>query len=184
MKATKAIAKPTPLSTRIVCGAVAGFVATAPMTAVMHRLHRRLRRNDKYPLPPREIVGATLPEITDESATNATLLAHFAYGALSGAALSAVIEKPAIGKGIAGGLSIWLASYMGWIPVFGILKPATRHPDERNGLMIIAHVAWGATYALAERDLVRSSRRAFAEGPLTDKARKRRNVGLGVKSGR
>lgn len=39
-------------SNRVICGALAGVVATAPMTAAMHRMHRRLDRETRYPLPP------------------------------------------------------------------------------------------------------------------------------------
>ena len=46
---------PPRLTTRILLGAIAGFVATAAMTAAMARLHRRLPEADRYPLPPREI---------------------------------------------------------------------------------------------------------------------------------
>lgn len=139
------------------------------MTAVMHRLHRKLDRDRQYPLPPREIIGSVLPEIVDEPATGATLAAHFTYGALSGAALSMIDRKPTVGSGVAGGLAIWLASYMGWIPAFNILKPATRHPSSRNALMIFAHVVWGSAFAIAQRDLM-DSRSAFSDGPLKDAA--------------
>ena len=155
------------LSTRLVCGAIAGFVATAPMTAVMHRVHRRLDGEDRYPLPPREIVGSVAPPLRKEAATSTTLAAHFAYGALSGAALAAVMRKPTLGGGVAGGLSIWLASYLGWIPAFGILKPAIDHPAPRNALMNLAHIVWGAAYAIAQRDLLNSGS-AFGDGLLKD----------------
>ena len=156
-----------PLSSRVVCGALAGVVAMAPMTAVMHRLHRGLGGKDRYPLPPREIVSSIAPQIEDDRATSITLLAHYLYGASSGAALALVIPKPTIAGGITGGLAIWLVSYMGWIPVFGIMKPANQHPITRNALMTVAHVVWGAAYALADRDLMRS-RSAFGRGPLKD----------------
>lgn len=159
----------TALSDRLVAGALSGIVATAPMTAVMRRMHRRLKRRQRYPLPPREIVGATLPALEDRAATNATLVAHFAYGALSGAALAALIPNPTIKTGAVGGVGIWIASYLGWIPAAGILKPATRHPVRRNKLMILAHVMWGTAFALTQRNLLKS-RQAFGDGPLEDTA--------------
>ena len=158
-----------PLSSRLVYGAIAGFVATAPMTAVMYRMHRRLGRKKRYPLPPREIVETVAPAVEGEPATSTTLVAHFAYGALSGAALASIDRKPTIRSGIAGGIGVWAASYFGWIPAFGILKPASRHPGDRNKLMILAHVMWGGAFALTQRNLLKS-RRAFDEGPLKDVA--------------
>lgn len=160
----------TAYSTRLVCGALAGFVAAAPMTALMHRGHRKLASKDRYPLPPREIVGSVAPALDREAATNMTLVAHFAYGGLCGAALASIIRKPTVGDGILGGLSVWLASYLGWIPAFGILKPATGHPRSRNGLMTVAHVVWGTAFAITQRDLLKSQS-AFAEGSLKDAAR-------------
>lgn len=108
-----------------------------------------------------------MPEIEDEPATSTTLAAHFAYGALSGAMLAAMTRKPTVAEGIVGGLSIWLGSYMGWIPAFGVLKPATRHPAGRNALMTVAHVVWGSAFALSQRDLL-NSRSAFDDGTLKD----------------
>ena len=52
-----------------------------------------------------------------------------------------------VGKGIAFGLGVWTASYLGLLPALGILKPATQHPLRRNLLMIGAHVVWGASLA-------------------------------------
>ena len=155
------------LTDRLVAGALSGFVATAPMTAVMHQMHGRLKKKQRYPLPPGEIVGATLPGLDEEAATNATLIAHFAYGAVSGAALAALIPKPTMKAGAMGGVGIWLASYLGWIPTAGILKPATRHPASRNMLMLLAHLIWGTAFALTQRNLL-NSRPTFRDGHLQD----------------
>jgi hypothetical protein len=157
------------LPRRLIYGALAGLVATAPMTAVMHRLHGRLKKKERYPLPPREIIGSVAPVTEDAAATDSTLVAHFAYGALSGAALAAVIEKPTVIRGMSGGVGIWLASYLGWIPAAGILKPATRHPARRNRLMLAAHLVWGSAYAITQRELLKS-RKAFDDGRLKDAA--------------
>ena len=39
-------------------GALAGLAATVPMTATMLTLHRRLPKNERYHLPPRELTMA------------------------------------------------------------------------------------------------------------------------------
>jgi hypothetical protein len=52
------------------------------------------------------------------------------------------------------GVAVWVASYLGWIPVVGILKPATLHPKRRNALMLVAHLVWGASTSLAMRELM------------------------------
>jgi putative membrane protein len=43
---------------------------------------------------------------------------------------------------------VWAGSYLGLLPVLGILSPATRHPTGRNALMIAAHIIWGATLGI------------------------------------
>ena len=134
----------------------------------MRQRCRQLRWIDREICPGR-VVGSIAPGVDGASATNSTLVAHFAYGALSGAALAAIQPKPSVTKGIIGGVSIWLGSYLGWIPALGILKPASRHPGDRNRLMILAHVVWGSAYAVTQRELMKSGK-AFGDGPLKDRA--------------
>jgi hypothetical protein len=135
-------------------GFVSGIVATGPMTAAMIALHRRLPRRQRYPLPPGEIVG-TIAHRSGSSAhlpydarAALTLLAHFGYGGAAGAAYAlapdALSHRPLV-KGTGFGLLLWTASYLGWLPGAGILASATRHPSERNALMIAAHAVWGVT---------------------------------------
>lgn len=152
-----------PLS-RIVFGAVAGFCATMAMTAAMRALHARLEPHDRYPLPPREITEATLP-VKGRAAGTATILSHFGYGAVSGAIYGAL---PRGLPGLVYGPAVWAASYLGWIPAAHILKPATRHPAERNLLMLAVHLVWGACLAFGLRELEASSRTAFSSGRLQD----------------
>ena len=42
---------------------------------------------------------------------------------------------------------------MGWLPAFGVLEPATRHPLRRDAVMFGAHLVWGWTAAEAIREL-------------------------------
>lgn len=140
-------------ASRAFIGVLAGTVGTTAMTAVMRRLHRNLPPTSQYPLPPREIVDETFPGAPDDALPSLTMLSHFGYGAVTGAifALFAPHRGPAVGA--AYGIGVWVASYLGWIPASGILKPATRHPRERNALMIAAHVVWGGAMALTIREL-------------------------------
>lgn len=163
------------LRSRLVLGAVAGFVGTMAMTAAMRRLHRRLPERERYPLTPREIidsgseqVGLPLP---DEAAKDVTTAAHFLYGAAMGAVISALNPDPGKRGGAAAGAAVWLASYMGWIPAVGTLEPATRHPARRNALMIGVHLVWGASTAVALRELRLARDTIFAEGEDRDAPR-------------
>ena len=155
------------LGARLVIGGIAGFVATLAMTSAMRRLHRRLPARERYPLTPREIVDATL-DPPPAAAPDLTLAAHFLYGAGCGALIAAA--DPRIGRlgGAAAGGAVWLTSYMGWIPAFGILKPATRHPLRRDAVMLTAHFVWGWTTAEAMRELIAARGAIFHDGPDKD----------------
>jgi putative membrane protein len=136
-----------------VIGLIAGVVATGPMTAAMILWHRRLPAAERYPLPPREITmklarkAGVAEQMSPETRSAATMLAHFAYGGATGAIYGAVddaIPFPTLYKGIGFGLIVWTASYLGLLPGAGVLKVATKHPARRNLLMIGAHVVFGA----------------------------------------
>lgn len=161
------------LGSRLVIGGIAGFVATMAMTAAMRRLHARLPARERYPLPPREIVDGVLAP-PKAMAPDLTIVAHFAYGAGCGAVLAALNPRPGrIGGALAGG-AIWLTSYMGWIPGFAILEPATRHPLRRNAAMLAAHFSWGWSTAEAIRELSEARETIFAGGPEKDRKQRRR----------
>jgi uncharacterized membrane protein YagU involved in acid resistance len=155
------------LGARLVIGGIAGFVATLAMTSAMRRLHKQLPAKERYPLTPREIVDSAL-DPPAAVAPDLTLVAHFAYGAACGALIAAA--DPRIGRlaGAAAGGAIWLTSYMGWIPAFGVLKPATEHPLRRDAVMLGAHFVWGWTASEAMRELADARATIFAAGPDRD----------------
>ena len=136
-----------------IAGSVAGFVATAPMTAVMLALHRRLPRREQYPLPPRRITMRVAEEAGVKQAldcddrTAATYAGHFSYGTAAGAVyglLAPHVPGSAVTKGVAFGLTVWAVSYLGWLPAAGMHPSAKDEPARRNELMIAAHIVWGA----------------------------------------
>ena len=155
------------LGARLLIGGIAGFVATLAMTSAMRRLHKKLPAKERYPLPPRELVDVTL-DPPKAAAPDLTLAAHFAYGAGCGALIAAASPKVGRLTGSLAGGGIWLASYMGWIPAFGVLEPAGRHPLRRNLTMIAAHFAWGWSTAEGIRELGKARATIFAEGPNKD----------------
>lgn len=140
-----------------VTGAVAGAIATVPMTLVMGRLHKELPPQEQYPLPPRQITEEIAErvdvrdEMGEEETAWATLAAHFAYGAAMGAAYAVMprfVARPGLTGGVTYGLGVWSGSYLGWLPRLGILPPATEQPPRRSGLMIAAHVVWGLAFGV------------------------------------
>ena len=146
---------------KFLAGSLAGLVATAPMTASMLLMHRHLPWRERYPLPPRQITEEVAEHVGIEDQLNepslsaATVAGHFGYGAVAGAIYPLGAPKlpghPVL-RGVLFGLAVWTGSYLGWLPVTGILSSATGHPARRNALMIAAHVVWGAALgALVER---------------------------------
>jgi hypothetical protein len=166
----------SPGSSRLLLGALGGIAGTVTMTMAMRRMHRRLADDERYPLPPREIIEsmARSPQghrRTDErELQEITLGAHFAYGAATGALYHLLRPADGVASGAGYGLLVWAASYLGWIPGLAILEPATRHPLRRNGLMLIAHLVWGASLALTIRELQRAEAEAFAGRMAPDAA--------------
>jgi hypothetical protein len=150
-------------------GALAGIVATAPMTAAMLAMHRRLPSRQRYPLPPRLITEELADRAGADHARAATMtaaawLAHVGYGGATGALLAPLARRvplPRSATGAGFGVLVWGVSYLGWLPAARILRPATEHPARRNALMIASHLVWGAACgaALAAMDRAQRSRR-------------------------
>lgn len=156
------------LRTRLIFGAIAGFAATAAMTSAMWRLHSRLPPSERYPLPPKEITQQVTSGGSDSLVRDQAMAAHFAYGAATGALVTAL--KPGVGpfSGAVAGVGIWAGSYFGWVPGFNILAPANRHPARRNALMITVHLIWGAATALSYRELIHARATILRDGPHRD----------------
>ena len=137
----------------VLAGAAAGVAATVPMTMVMETLHDRLDGEVARPLPPREIAeGLAVKfgvhrDLSERDMQNLTLALHVGYAALTGAIFSTMAPRQ-VGAGAAVGalfgLGVWATSYLGWLPVAGVRQPVTYDPVARTGLMIAAHLAWGA----------------------------------------
>ena len=142
---------------KIVAGTLAGLTATAPMTAAMIAMHKALPARERYPLPPRTVTmrfarkTGVKRHLDEPEKKAATLAAHFGYGAAMGGIFALLAPRapgPPVAKGIGWGLIVWATSYLGLLPATGLHEPATRHPRERNILMILAHVIWGASLGL------------------------------------
>jgi hypothetical protein len=135
--------------TRVVQGAVGGAAATAAMSAVM-------LAGDKLGLmpdqPPKRIVRAALPGRKYAPKPGERVLgavAHFGFGMASGALLRLVnSRRTPVSAGVAYGLTIWLASYQGWVPGMDILPPVSDDQPGRPFVMAAGHVVYGATLAL------------------------------------
>ena len=138
------------------------------MSAAMRRLFRTLPQDEQYPLPPREITERALPALPERSQLDATLASHFVFGAAAGGLMAASGADRSSTRGIGAALAIWIGSYMGWVPGFGLLRPMSRHPFARNLLMLTAHIVWGTITAATVREMRVFQQGPVARGPLRD----------------
>ena len=158
---------------RYLAGAIAGTIATIPMTWVMARLFERLPTDNQYPLPPREITDEATRRIgyreklSEKQQGTLSLAAHFAYGGLTGALYPVALSGAVKGKpgrqmvfGAGYGVAIWAGSYFGWVPATKLLGLPSAQPISRLRLMIVAHLVWGASTVVLAEKLARESREA------------------------
>jgi uncharacterized membrane protein YagU involved in acid resistance len=150
-----------PDETRVPMGLVipllAGFVGTAVMTVAMAAMHRCLPAEQQGPLPPRQISMAAAERVgvknrmDEQTRFSTTMALHFGYGTVVGALYAPLADTmPGCSsfKGMAFGVLVWAGSYLGWLPMSGLLSSATRHPAARNALMMAAHLVWGSVIAM------------------------------------
>jgi uncharacterized membrane protein YagU involved in acid resistance len=130
------------------------------MTLVMEAMHERLPGEPPRPLPPREVAEAlavkagTHADMSERDFQNLTLMVHFGYGALTGAIFGAVAPRHrsrSVAAGMLFGLGVWTASYLGWLPAFGVRHSPRYDPPTRTRLMIGSHLVWGGTTGLLAR---------------------------------
>ena len=138
-------------------GAIAGAIATIPMTLFMLGAHRLLPQWQKSALPPEQITEEVAQRVGVENDMDkpqllqATLAAHLGYGASMGAAYSTFTRKlpwsPLV-KGALFGIAVWAGSYLGWLPLGRFEEAAPNETGQRNSMMIGAHVLWGVVTGL------------------------------------
>jgi hypothetical protein len=138
-------------------GAVAGLLATVPMTVAMEAMFRRLPRRERYALPPSQLtarviergeMGRRLPR---RPHTALTLAVHFAIGAAGGAAAGPFVRRLPLPRpltGMVAGIGVWATGYLISLPSLGIIRTTTKWPESRRRLMFVAHLVWGGTLGL------------------------------------
>jgi hypothetical protein len=132
-------------------GALGGLAATGAMSIPM-LLGSRLGGMSKQ--PPERITEDALDvadvDLHSESTEHAlATLAHFAFGAGAGALFGVLhdrFEPPGspIIHGLGFGLIVWATSYLGWIPMLGILPAAPNDEPGRRRIMFLSHLLYGA----------------------------------------
>ncbi|GER87739.1 membrane protein [Dictyobacter vulcani] len=133
-----------------IVGAAAGGIATIPMSLFMLAAHKFLPDWQKDALPPEKVTGEVAEraniDLNKPALLGTTLTAHLGYGASMGSlyiTFASKLKLPPLLKGSLFGVGVWAASYMGWLPAGKFLAAGTNETQERNMLMIIAHLIWG-----------------------------------------
>lgn len=138
----------------ILQGALAGFVGTVPMTIFMLVTQRILPKGQHYDLPP-ELITKDIARkmhvrwhMSKGMVLVATLVAHFGYGATMGIVYEPVKKRivlPPLLQGALFGFVVWAASYFVLLPLLGLSEKGQKEPGQRNLMMLVAHLVWGAT---------------------------------------
>jgi putative membrane protein len=142
---------------RLLAGGLAGFIATAPMTAFMVFLYKRLPVQERFTWPPYKVTMKASGRIGLRrrqgplDRLRLALAAHFGFGTVAGVVyslLAKAILLPPVLTGPLYGLVVWSTSYLGWLPLVKLYQPPTRESPRRQAVMIAAHLIWGATLGL------------------------------------
>lgn len=158
----------------LLAGALSGLIASVPMGLAMMGLNRLLpgrNRPNEHALPPKQITRKAANQAGAEELMRpgsrwepTTWVAHLGYGAATASLYPLVARKlplPAVVTGIFYALGIWAGSYLGWLPVTGILPPAMEQSRRRNTVMITSHMLWGALTGLLARALIGGARDGY-----------------------
>jgi len=135
----------------LVDGGIGGGVGTMVMSLVMRGARRAGLVRE---LPPARMAAALLDAVGVRArprwARDAlAAVLHLGFGVAAGLLFALVCGRlraplaPAL-QGLAYGLVVWLVSYMGWVPAFGLLPAATRDEPRRPVVMVLAHLLYGA----------------------------------------
>ena len=152
-----------------VSAALAGTLATVPMSLFMLATHRFLPGEQRYALPP-EVITEELSRRSrarlhwnKRVLVGSTLLSHFGYGAAMGA-LYTPLERtsflPAPVRGTLFGLGVWASNYLGLLPLLHFRAAGHREPGHRNLMMILAHVVWGLVMGVTADALAQKQKKS------------------------
>lgn len=161
-------------------GILAGLAGTAVMTLAQTQVIPRLPipegreppRKPKVPAEPqakkesttataarRLVTGLAMRPLPPEKKEAAGYLVHFGFGAAWGAALSMVMRRPTIPRGLAFGAAVWMLSDNVLLPLLRLGDWPDRYPPGTHAKALLAHLAYGAGTAAALAGLYRGAAR-------------------------
>lgn len=147
---------------QLIRGAIAGTLATLPMTLVIESINRSLPPRERKPLPPRQITEQVAERTGAEKRADertldvATMTTHFAFGAAMGACYGLLAPRARLSPALTGtgfGLLVWTANYAGVLPALRLQRWPQDRPPMRNTTMIVGHIVWGSVLGLVESRL-------------------------------
>lgn len=131
-------------------GALAGAVATIPMTAALLVAEKAGLMGE---FPPKHITYSLLRlagvrRISSKARNTAAMGLHFTYGSSVGAvygwlAHGVRLHVPGIVQGIGFSLAVWAVSYMGWVPALGIMRSDLRRGKDWKWSNVASHIVYG-----------------------------------------
>jgi Rieske Fe-S protein len=147
-------------------GGVGGVVATLAMSAVL-LVQKELGWLGQH--PPKKIVRSIRRRAgffgtSRRKETATTIAAHFGFGA-GGGMLFGLVHRRSRGwaasslLGAGFGTAVWAASYYGWVPALGLMKPPHRDRPFRPTSMVAAHLVFGTVLGAFVEGTTRNGRR-------------------------
>jgi hypothetical protein len=134
-------------------GALAGAIATIPMSAVMYAAEVAGLMGEYPPeiIAEQGLAAVGVREGEDVNDAAATV-AHLGFGAAAGALFGLLRRRvrlpiSPVAQGIGYGLLVYAASYDGWIPAIHIMPAPENDRPGRQPSMAAAHVVYGAVLA-------------------------------------
>lgn len=148
----------TPSTSVALHGAGSGVAATVVMSAVMLAAGRLglVGRQPPEAVVRRagDLVGA---EPRGRTAALLASAAHLGFGASVGAAYALLpLRRPGAAPGVLTALAVWASSYAGWVPALGALPRPDQDRSDRQAVLAVSHVVYGAVLGCLDERARRS----------------------------
>jgi uncharacterized membrane protein YagU involved in acid resistance len=140
-------------------GALAGLVATVPMTAVIGAGRAAGLLGTPPPIEIAENVAEQAgenPERQSPEFQAAWLAAHMSYGPTCGVIFSTIrpmLPRSDLVAGLLFGGAVWGVSYISLMPSLNLYPSAEDDSNQRQAVMIVAHAVFGTALASIEHQL-------------------------------
>ncbi|HEX9107684.1 MAG TPA: hypothetical protein VF832_10660 [Longimicrobiales bacterium] len=99
----------------------------------------------------RQLPGPVRERIPQRAREVGAMSAHIAYGATAGALYALLRPRGGnvVRDGVALGLAVWAAGYLGWLPRAGLMPPVSEHTAPQLLGELTHHAAYGLATAAA-----------------------------------